>query len=75
MRFGNLAAQDQSDPAAFRFCREERNEKIGRIGKPRAFILDPNLDVASRLLPTNPHATAPVSSAASAALRNRLINS
>src|SRR5678815_3150610 len=58
MGFCDLAAEHQPDAGATRLRREERDEQVRDIGKPRAFILNEQVDVRRVLLPAYPHAAA-----------------
>src|SRR2546427_11020361 len=53
VRFGNLTAQDQADPGAFRLGRKKGNEKIAGAGESRAFIPDGNFEARSRFDPSH----------------------
>ena len=60
MRLGDLAAQHQSDPRAAGLGREERNEQIRRLRRPRSVVVDPQVEAACRTLPADHHAAAAV---------------
>jgi len=71
---GDLAAQRQAYTRSAGLGGEKRDEQIRRAREPRPFVIDPDLYIFSIF--RQPICTPPpVSSAASAALRNRLISS
>ena len=45
VRFGDLSAQDETDPRAARLRREERDEEIFRVRQSRSFVFDLEFEV------------------------------
>jgi hypothetical protein len=43
----NLAAEDQTNSRTTLFCREERHEKIRRVGDARAFIEHQDFEIGT----------------------------
>src|SRR4029077_11084526 len=57
--FRDLPAQGEADAGAGWLRREERDEEVGCVGQPRAFVLDPQVDLPVAACPRDGHGAAP----------------
>jgi len=55
--FGDLAAQDQTDPRSPRLCGEEGYKQVAGIREAGAFIIYPDLNPSDSPPPSNYHST------------------
>ncbi len=53
MSFGDLAAKNQTNPGAARLGGKEGNEQVRRIGKARALVDNPNIELRALPRPSN----------------------